>query len=75
MRLLFLSVLRADNKIAALEERIKRALSGGPLAKRDLERKINKARCGIWMWNNAIKNLTRAGEVRWNKQKEAYELG
>lgn len=63
----------ADSKIAALEERIRRILSNGPLFKRDLERKINKSRCGNWAWNMAIRNLIGAREIRFNKKQNTYE--
>jgi hypothetical protein len=63
----------ADNKIAALEERIRRALSNGPISRSQLERKLNKSRAGIWTWNTAIKNLQGAGEIRWDKKTKTYE--
>jgi len=63
----------ADNKIAALEERIRRALSNGPLFKRDLERKLNKGRCGTWAWNNAIGNLIKDGGIQFNRKRKVYE--
>jgi hypothetical protein len=63
----------ADTKIAVLEERIRRTLSNGPLFKRDLERKLNKARCGNWAWNNAIRNLTKDGEIRFDRKRNVYE--
>ncbi len=63
----------ADNKIAALEERIRRTLSNGPLGKRDLARKLNKARYGTWMWKMATKNLIGACEIWFNKNRNMYE--
>jgi hypothetical protein len=53
----FADPIDADTAVARLEERIRRLLSGGPLFKRDLERRVNKARVGIWAWDQAIKNL------------------
>lgn len=64
-----------DNKIAALEERIRRKLSNGPLSKRELERSLNKSRCGIWLWETAIKNLIAYGEIHGNAEVKGYELG
>jgi hypothetical protein len=48
----------ADNVIAKLEEKIRRHLDGGPLKKRDLQRRVHANRCGIWAFTAAIKNLT-----------------
>lgn len=63
----------ADNKIAALEERIRRALSNGPLTRGQLARKVNKSRAGIWAWNSAIRNLEKDGDISWDKKRKVYE--
>ena len=63
----------ADNKIAILEERIRRALENRPLSKRQLERKLNKARAGSFNWRMAIKNLTEDAEISWNQEEGVYE--
>ena len=62
----------ADNDIARLEERIRRSLKNGPLSKRDLERKCNKNRVGNWLWNMAILNLQKAGEIGIGKDKKYF---
>ena len=53
----FADPVDADNKMAGLEETIRRLLAKGPMSKRDLEKYGNKGRCGIWFWDTALKNL------------------
>ncbi len=61
----------AENVIAALEEKIRRALRRGPfnsygkhtLKKRDLKKKVHAERFGLWAWESATRNLREAGEV------------
>lgn len=64
----------ADNSIARLEEKIRRALEGGPLSKRELERRGNKTRVGIWLWEMALKNLRNAGEIFCDSKTKEYRL-
>jgi hypothetical protein len=64
----------ADNAIARLEERIRRILVDGPLLKRELERKVNKGRVGIWAWDQAIKNLRNSGDIYWDSKTGEYRL-
>lgn len=66
--------IEADNAIAKVEERIRRVLSGGPLSKRELERRCHKNRIGTWAWNTAIRNLTSEGEVIFDRKTGAYAL-
>jgi hypothetical protein len=70
----FADPIDADNSIARLEERIRRLLAGGPLGKRELARRGNKARVGIWLWDMALKNLTNAGEICWDSRTREYGL-
>jgi hypothetical protein len=70
----FADPIDADNAIARLEERIRRILSLGPLQKRELERRGNKARVGTWAWNNAIKNLGNGGEIVFDWKTKTYFL-
>jgi uncharacterized protein DUF3987 len=64
----------ADNTIAILEERIRRALtSRGPLRKRDMRRNVNADRYGLWAFDTAISNLTRAGDIL--ERGGVYSLG
>jgi hypothetical protein len=54
----------ADNTVAMLEEKIRRALtSRGPLRKRQLRRSINADRYGLWAFETAIEHLQRAGDI------------
>ncbi len=53
----------ADNTIAVLEERIRRALARGSLRGRDLKRRCSYHRTGLWAWQQAIDNLRKAGEI------------
>jgi hypothetical protein len=53
----------ADSAIAEMEEKIRRALARGAMKRRDLQRKVHYDRAGLWVWNTALVNLQRAGEV------------
>jgi len=53
----------ADNAIAKLEEKVRRALSLAPLPNRELQRRVHANRCGLWAYNTALQNLTRDGAV------------
>jgi hypothetical protein len=64
----------ADNTIAMLEERIRRALARGSLGTRDLQRKISYHRYGLWAWTQAIGNLVRAKEVVHESKVDLYWL-
>jgi len=63
----------ADSQIAALEEKIKRVLSGGPLSKRDLTKKCHKERFGVWMWQKATNNLMGEQSIAWNRKLKKYQ--
>jgi hypothetical protein len=47
----------ADNAIAKLEERIRRALACSPLTNRALQRKVHAQRSGLWAYKAARQNL------------------
>ncbi len=64
----------AENTVAMLEERIRRVLTRGAMTGRDLKRKLHPERFGLWMWNTAIDNLRRNGELRWDRKKDVYWL-
>ena len=64
----------ADNTIAALEERIRRVLARGALKGRDLKRKINYQRAGLWAWETAVGNLRKAGEVLHDPKADTFWL-
>lgn len=53
----------AENTIALLEEKIRRALARGALRGRDLKRKCSYHRYGLWMWTSALDNLLKAEEL------------
>jgi hypothetical protein len=54
----------ADTNISKLEEKIRRALKAkGPLSKRDLRRVTHGDRIGLWAFNAAMENLTKAMDI------------
>ena len=64
----------AEGSIAKMEEMIRRALANGPLHKRDLQKKINYQRIGIFAWNAAVRNLLGAREISFNNRTGIYQL-
>jgi hypothetical protein len=64
----------AENTIAILEEKIRRALARGAVKGRDLKRRANYQRFGIWQWNTAIANLFKAGEIERDPKADLYWL-
>lgn len=56
-----LDPIDAENQVARMEEKIRRALKNGPASERDLKRKVHYDRAGIWIYNQAIKNLSHGG--------------
>ncbi|MGA2465499.1 MAG: DUF3987 domain-containing protein [Thermodesulfobacteriota bacterium] len=69
-----LDPIDCETLIAKIEGVIKRTLASGPLSKRDLERKCNASRYGIYYWKRVLKDLIMDDRVRWNEEKDAYEL-
>jgi hypothetical protein len=67
-----LDPIDAETLIAKIEGVIKRALTQGPLSKRDLERKCNKSRYGTPYWDMAMKGLVKEGQVIWSKNNSTY---
>lgn len=59
----------ADNAMAKLEEKIRRVLQTGPKTNRDLKKAVNAHRCGVWMFDTAILNLMKAGQVSMKVKK------
>jgi hypothetical protein len=54
----------ADDKIAKLEERIRRVLrTKGPQSNRDLRRTVHADREGIWAYGQAVRNLIAAKDI------------
>lgn len=69
-----LDPIDADNKVAQIEEKIRRKLKLGPQEIRELKRSVNYQRVGIWIYDQAIKNLTGAGDIKFNSKSKAWEL-
>jgi hypothetical protein len=65
----------ADNAIARLEESIRRVLATyGPMTERELKRRVNYQRVGVWVFNQALDNLLKSGEVRFLSDKRRLGL-
>jgi len=64
----------ADNKIAKMEEKIRRQLVNGPKKERDLKQRVNANRAGIWAFDTAKKNLQRANDMAWDKKSKMWKL-
>ena len=57
----------ADSAMAQMEERIRRSLRGGvPKTEGQIRKETNAHRAGLWFFETALKNLSRAGEIRKN---------
>jgi len=64
----------ADDRIAAMEERIRRALSRRPMPESELKKHTNARRYGLWAFNAAKRNLIEAGEITFSSAKKRYYL-
>ena len=65
----------ADGNIAKLEEKIRRQLrSRGPLSGRDLRRFTHAKKDGLWVFQQAVKNLTVAEDIDWDKTERKFKL-
>lgn len=64
----------ADSVNAKMEESIRRALRQGPLKDRELKRKINANRHGLWVFDMALKNLQRSNEISWHRKNKHWYL-
>jgi hypothetical protein len=53
----------ADNKVARMEESIRRVLRRGPKKENSLKQSVNANRSGLWVYETARKNLERAKEI------------
>jgi len=63
----------ADSKIAEMEEKIRRKLKGNPLTESELKRAVHYERPGIFVYQNAIKNLTNVKDIQFNKTRNKWE--
>jgi hypothetical protein len=64
----------ADNKIARMEEKIRRQLSAGAKKERVLKQRVNANRAGIWVFDTAKKNLIRAEEIALDRKSKKWRL-
>lgn len=64
----------AEGSIASMEEMISRTLSRGPMAKRDLQRKVHSNRAGFFVWNCAIQNLEKDERIHIDRKSQVYRL-
>ena len=67
-----LDPIDADNKVAVMEEKIRRKLKLGPLTKREIMKSVHYERDGIWIFNMALKNL--AEEISFNREVKTWEV-
>jgi hypothetical protein len=66
----------AENTVAELEERIRRALARGPMPEKGregLRKSLHYERYGYFIWNAAISNLEKAGDV-WRDEQGVLSL-
>lgn len=64
----------ADNQTAKMEEKIRRVLRTGSRSDRDLRRAVHSERAGLGIYNYAIKNLTTAHEIQFDKSTNCWGL-
>lgn len=64
----------AEGSIARMEEMIRRVLNSGPMGKRELQRKVNYQRMGIFIWTSAVRNLLSAKEIFYDHKTGMYRL-
>lgn len=64
----------ADSAIAKIEEKIRRILKTGPRSEYELKRAVHYSRIGTWVFRNAIQNLTKGGEIRYDKTTKSWGL-
>ena len=63
-----------DNKMAGMEEKIRRALLNGPLSESKLKRAVHYSRLGLWFYNKAVGNLQGSKEIVYNKDSKLWSL-
>ena len=64
----------AENKIAALEEKIRRILAKGPRSRRELRRDTHADRIGLWAFEHALQNLQAAQDIRLDQGQGKFYL-
>lgn len=66
--------LDADNAVAKMEQNIRRHLSMSRMRGRDLKKACHYERAGLWVFDQAIKNLISAKEVEYDKKLKFYQV-
>jgi hypothetical protein len=66
--------LDADNAVAKMEQSIRRQLSVSRMKGRDLKKAVHYERAGLWVFDQAIKNLINAKEVELDKKSKFYQV-
>ena len=67
--------ISADTKTAKMEESIRRQLTNrGPMTERELKQYTNATRSGLFIFNQSLSNLTKAGEVRFDEENNTYAI-
>ena len=64
----------ADNQVAKMENRIRRAINTKPMGNRDLKRKCNANRYGLWFYQAALRNLHGEHEICYDKKSQTYRM-
>jgi hypothetical protein len=62
----------ADSPIARLEQSIRRQLDKEPLTEKKLKDRVNAHRTGLWMYDQAMENLKKHGEVVFDMKKKLW---
>jgi hypothetical protein len=65
----------ADNEVARMEEKIRRVLTArGPLSSRELRQYTNTHKEGIWLFETAIRNLSKISDITFLKAEKRYAI-
>ncbi len=65
----------AENTVARMEEKVRRALKRGDATERELKQRVNANRTGLWIFQTALTNLRRGREIVWEKTSKRWKLG
>jgi len=63
----------ADSVIAKMEEKLRRQLKSKAMKEYQLKQSVNANRAGLWVFNTALNNLKKAGEIGWSKKKKRWK--
>lgn len=66
--------LDADNEMARVEQRIRRALAVKPRTLRELQQYTHAQRSGLWIWKNALENLITNDEIAYSPATKKYAI-